>query len=104
VPISINVTSAETLERSSILNLNQLPQLAPALLFQAGAQPAFSTLAMRGVGSYVFRIGIQPAVSVVVDGVPMARTPETEGVLGDVERVQVLSGKSRRQSMSITER
>jgi iron complex outermembrane recepter protein len=92
VPISVSVMSAETLERASITDLNQLPQLAPALLFQAGAQPAFTTLSMRGVGSYVFRIGIQPAVSVVVDGIPMARTAETQGALGDIQRVEVLSG------------
>jgi iron complex outermembrane recepter protein len=92
VPISMSVASADELQQRSIINLGQLPSVAPALVFQAGAQPAFTTLSIRGVGSYVFRIGVQPAVSVVVDGIPMARTSETQGQLGDIAQVEVLSG------------
>jgi len=92
VPISISVLSATAIERGSIKAASDLPSISPALTYTTGAVPSFATFNIRGIGSYVYRIGIQPAVSVVVDGVPLARTAEFAGELGDVERVEVLSG------------
>ncbi len=92
VPISVSVASAQTIERSAIKTAAQLPNLSPALTFTSGAAPNYITFNIRGVGSYIYGIGVQPAVSVVVDGVPLARTAEFAGELGDIDRVEVLSG------------
>jgi iron complex outermembrane receptor protein len=92
VPISVSVLSAQAIELSNVKLASDLPQLAPALTFTAGAFPQFTSFNIRGQGSYVYRIGIQPAVSVVVDGVARARTAEAATELGEVERVEVLSG------------
>ena len=92
VPVSVTAIDALSLERSSTFAVADLPQSAPALTYTTGAQPAFASFNIRGVGSYVYRIGVQPAVSVIMDGIPMARTAEFAGELGDVERVEVLSG------------
>jgi iron complex outermembrane recepter protein len=92
VPISVSVLSGQAVELSGVKVASDLPQLAPALTYTAGALPQFTSFNIRGQGSYVYRIGIQPAVSVVVDGVARTRTAEAATELGEIERVEVLSG------------
>src|SRR5690606_25412597 len=65
---------------------------SPSLNFSDGFSPIATTLSMRGVSSYAFEGGIQPSVSVVVDGVPLARAGEFVQELADLERVEILRG------------
>lgn len=92
VPISVGVMSAETLESRNIVGLPQLVQATPSLSFNDGFSPIATSLSIRGVGSYAYEGGIQPSVSVVVDGVSLARAGEFVQELADVERVEVLRG------------
>lgn len=92
VPLSVAVVSAEALDRRNITDAVSLAQSAPSINFKAGFSPAATNFNIRGIGSYTFEGGIQPSVSFVVDGVPLARSGEFVTELSDIERVEVLRG------------
>lgn len=92
VPLSVDVISADTLERRNIVDVASLAQAAPSLNFQEGFGPISVNFNIRGVASYSFEGGIQPSVSLVTDGVAYARNGEFIAELTDIERVEVLRG------------
>ncbi|MDR7103744.1 TonB-dependent receptor domain-containing protein [Croceicoccus sp. BE223] len=92
VPVSINVVSGDQIARSNISDTSLLGQIAPSITFTSGFGPVATSFNIRGVGTYVSEVGVQPAVSVVVDGIPLARNAEFFGELGAVERLEVLNG------------
>ncbi len=92
VPVSVSVLSDETLERRVITDTRSLAQAAPSLNFQDGFAPAATNFNIRGIGSYIISASIQPSVSMVVDGVPLARSGEYVAELSDIERIEVLRG------------
>lgn len=92
VPISIGVFTADAIADRNIVGLTQLIQLSPSLNFKDGFSPVATSLSIRGVNSYTFEGGIQPSISVVVDGVPLARAGEFVQELADIERIEVLRG------------
>jgi iron complex outermembrane receptor protein len=92
VPISIGVLSANALAERNVVGLAQLIQLSPSVNLKDGYSPVATSLSIRGVNSYTFDGGIQPSISVVVDGVPLARAGEFIQELADIERIEVLRG------------
>lgn len=92
VPISIGVLSAEYIASRNIVGLTQLIQISPSINLKDGYSPVATSLSIRGVNSYTFDGGIQPSISVVVDGVPLARAGEFVQELADIERIEVLRG------------
>jgi iron complex outermembrane receptor protein len=92
VPISVDVVQADDLKKLSINNAQDLAMTTPSLVFQKGGMPFANNFVIRGIGSMAFEGGIQPSVSFVVDGVPLARISEFSADLGDIERVEILRG------------
>jgi iron complex outermembrane receptor protein len=92
VPIAVGVLPEETLSRTQFQDVRTITQLSPSVNFQEGFAPSATTFSIRGIGSYAFTGGIQPSVSLVVDGVALARAGEFIIDLADVERVEVLRG------------
>ena len=92
VPISVQAVPAKTVEQANITLTTGLPNLAPALTFSSGFMPGVTSFNIRGIGTYVYRAGIQPAVSVVRDGIPLARPGDFVSELVDIDRVEVLNG------------
>lgn len=92
VPISIGVLTADDLAERNVVSLAQLIQLSPSINFKDGYSPVATSLSIRGVNSYTFDGGVQPSISVVVDGVPLARAGEFIQELSDIERIEVLRG------------
>ena len=92
VPISIGVLTADAIADRNIVGLTQLIQLAPSVNFKDGYSPVATSLSIRGVNSYTFDGGIQPSISVVVDGIPLARAGEFIQELADIDRIEVLRG------------
>ena len=92
VPISVGVITADELEERNVVSLTQLIQLSPSINFKDGYSPVATSLSIRGVNSYTFDGGVQPSISVVVDGVPLARAGEFIQELSDIERIEVLRG------------
>lgn len=92
VPISMTALTADAITRANVDSTTDLPRLAPSLTFSQGYFPGASTFNIRGIGSYVYRIGVQPAVSAVIDGIPLARNGDFVADLGDLERIEILNG------------
>jgi len=92
VPLAVTAISGESLSESGINDTTRLSNLTPSLTFTEGAQPNNKNFRIRGIGTAVFGQGFEPAVSVVVDGVVLARASQGFTDLADIERVEVLRG------------
>lgn len=92
VPIAISVVSGEAMERANVNSAEQLIQMAPSLTFRKGNTNKDSALTVRGVGTVSFASGVEPSVSMVVDGVVYARSGQATADFLDLERVEILRG------------
>jgi iron complex outermembrane recepter protein len=91
-PVAVTALSGETLSETHIYDTAGLASLTPSLTFTQGNHVNNSSFRIRGVGTQVFGAGLEPDVSVVVDGVVLARSAEGFADLADIERVEVLRG------------
>lgn len=92
VPIAVSALTADDLEASGVINLEDLPQLVPSLNFRKGTTNANSAVFLRGVGTITFSVAAEPSVSTVVDGVVLSRSGQAFTDLYDIERIEVLRG------------
>lgn len=91
-PISVAVTSSETVSRAGVKDLKDLQSLVPSLKipqFQSASQTNF---VIRGFGNGANNIGIESSVGVFVDGVYRSRSASAIADLPEIERVEVLRG------------
>lgn len=92
VPISVSVTSTETIDKAKILDLIDLQTVVPSLKvtqFQNAGQTNFT---IRGFGNGNGNIGIESSVGVFVDGVYRSRSASAIADLPEIERIEVLRG------------
>lgn len=89
VPISVAVTSGETLQRANINNLEALSLRTPSV--RIAQAPASDQMHIRGTGSG-FNPGFEQSVATFVDGVYRGRARSSRAALFDVERVEILKG------------
>jgi iron complex outermembrane recepter protein len=92
VPVAVTALSGETLTRNNVNDTAGLVAMTPSLTFTDGAQPNNRNFRIRGIGTAVFGQGLEPSVSVVMDGIPLARASQGFSDLSDIERVEVLRG------------
>jgi iron complex outermembrane receptor protein len=92
VPVAVTALSGDQLASAGINDTASLTTLTPSLTFTEGAHPANKNFRIRGIGTAVFGQGLEPSVSVVVDGIVLARAAQGFADLADIERVEVLRG------------
>jgi len=92
LPVSVSVTSAETIEQAQIRDLLDLQTVAPSLRVSQLQSSTATTFIIRGFGNGANNIGIEPSVGVFIDGVFRSRSAGQIGDLGNVSRVEVLRG------------
>ncbi|MBT2186088.1 TonB-dependent receptor [Sphingobium nicotianae] len=92
VPVAITAVTGDALLNRGIADTKNLTQVAPSLTFGQGNNPNNSSFRVRGIGTSVFGIGSEASVSVVMDGVVMARGAQGFADLADIERIEVLRG------------
>jgi iron complex outermembrane receptor protein len=92
VPLAVSAVSAEALEASGVKSMQDLQLVSPSISFAGSADAVNNSVRIRGIGTQVFSISIEPAVSFVIDGVPLARTASSLTDLIDIERIEVLRG------------
>lgn len=92
VPVSVTALSAEAIANKGITQFENLAQVAPGLTITQGTQRTGNSINLRGIGTSVFSIGVEPAVSVVVDDVPILNQGQAFSTLTDIERIEVLRG------------
>ncbi|MDF0489494.1 TonB-dependent receptor [Sphingomonas sp. H39-1-10] len=92
VPVSVAVTSAETIARAHIVDLIDLQSVVPSLKVQQFNAVGQTNFLIRGFGNGNGNDGIESSVGVFVDGVYRTRTSAAIDDLPEVERIEVLRG------------
>ena len=92
VPISVSVTTAETIERAQVRDLLDLQTLVPSLKVGQLQSSAATNFVIRGFGNGANNAGIEPSVGVFIDGVYRSRSAAQIGDLANIQRVEVLRG------------
>ena len=91
-PISVSVTSGETLEQANIRDVLDLQTVAPSLRVSQLQNSSSSTFIIRGFGNGDNNFGIVPSVGVFIDGVFRSRSASSLNDLANVQRIEVLNG------------
>ena len=92
VPLSVQVIGQTQLAAAGIENFEDFNRVAPSLLVRTDVTPINSSVAIRGIGTSAFGIGVEPSVAVVVDDVPLAFQSRAFGNMTDISRVEILAG------------
>ena len=92
VPISVSVTSGETLQQAQIRDVLDLQTVAPSLRVSQLQNSSSSTFIIRGFGNGDNNFGIEPSVGVFIDGVFRSRSASSLNDLANVQRIEVLNG------------
>ena len=90
VPVAISLVGQQQLQQQSITNVEDLIRAVPALTTYGEPGNPDTRYAIRGITTQSFSITSEQAVSFVLDGVVLGRTP-TSGLF-DVARIEVLRG------------
>ena len=91
-PISVSVTSGETLENAQIRDVLDLQTVTPSLRVSQLQTSSASTFIIRGFGNGDNNFGIEPSVGVFIDGVFRSRSAAALSDFPNVQRIEVLNG------------
>lgn len=91
-PISVSVTTGETLENAQIRDVLDLQTVTPSLRVSQLQTASASTFIIRGFGNGDNNFGIEPSVGVFIDGVFRSRSASALSDLPNVQRIEVLNG------------
>ena len=91
-PISVSVTTGETLENAQIRDVLDLQSVTPSLRVSQLQTSSASTFIIRGFGNGDNNFGIEPSVGVFIDGVFRSRSAAALSDLPNVQRIEVLNG------------
>ena len=91
-PISVSVTTAETLQQAEIRDLRDLQTVVPSLRVNQLQSSANTNFIIRGFGNGANNAGIEPSVGVFIDGVYRSRSAAQIADLPNVTRIEVLRG------------
>ncbi len=91
-PISVSVTSGETLEQAQIRDVLDLQTVTPSLRVSQLQSASATTFIIRGFGNGDNNFGIEPSVGVFIDGVFRSRSASALSDLNMIQRVEVLNG------------
>ncbi len=91
-PVSVSVTTGETLEQAQIRDVLDLQTVTPSLRVSQLQSSSNSTFIIRGFGNGDNNFGIEPSVGVFIDGVFRSRSASALSDLPNVQRIEVLRG------------
>ena len=92
VPLAVSVVTARQLESAGVKEFTDVSRVAPSLTIRQADQPINASVALRGIGTFAFGIGVEPSVAVQLDDVPVSFQARAFADLTDVERIEVLRG------------
>lgn len=92
IPLAVSALSGRQLEELNIEQITDLSRVSPSLTYSSGNQRQNTGLRIRGIGTNVFSIGVEPSVAVMIDEVAQVQSGQAWGNLVDIERVEVLRG------------
>jgi iron complex outermembrane receptor protein len=92
VPVSANVMNADMLARYSTTNATQLATQIPQVNIESTNAGPGAVVNIRGIGTSATDSGVNQAVTVNIDGVPISRGRVIKQALFDLDSVEVLKG------------
>ena len=92
IAVSVTVLNANTIDKLGIRTTSDLVRIAPSLTVNQSNNKTNSGFRIRGIGTNVFGIGVEQAVSMIVDDVAWIQQGQSLATLADIERVEVLRG------------
>jgi len=92
IPISVSVTSTDTIAKAHILDIADLQSVVPSLRVTQEQNTQQTNFVIRGFGNGSDNTGIEPSVGVFIDGVYLSRSTAQIGDLPMLERVEILRG------------
>ena len=92
VPLAVSVIGSERFEQLNGSSVSDLTNFVPSLTFTAGNEGRNNSIRVRGLGTDVFSVGVEPSTSTIIDGVVLQRGGAAFSDLADIERIEVLRG------------
>ena len=92
VPVALTAIGAETIEALGIQEFSDVTRISPSLTLSSGNNKQQTSISMRGIGTSVFSIGVEPSVAVIIDNVSQVQPGQALSNLVDIERIEVLRG------------
>lgn len=92
VGIALSVISTEELIKRGVTNINDLQQMAPNLEIEPAFGSGQAQFRIRGVGFQDYATNNAPTVGIYVNEVAYPVPVMTQGLIFDIERVEVLRG------------
>lgn len=91
-PVILTAFSGEQLERLGISNVTDVAKLTPMLVISPATGPFGGNLTLRGVASPSGNSSSEPAVTINIDGIPLAYGGVVRMGTMDIGQVEVLKG------------
>ena len=92
VPVAVTAVDESTIEAMRIDEFTDITRISPSLTVNRGDWATNSGFSLRGIGTNVFSINIEPSVAIIVDDVPLVRSSQAFSDLLDIQRIEVLRG------------
>ncbi len=92
VPIAVSSLGGDVMREQNRNSVPDLITLIPALTLRPQNSSKDTILLIRGLGTITTSPGAEPSVSMVLDGVVLARPGQMVSELVDLERIEVLRG------------
>ncbi len=92
IPVALTAVSAETIEAMGIEEFSDVTRISPSLTLGTGNNKQQASISIRGIGTSVFSIGVEPSVAVIIDNVSQVQPGQALSNLVDIERIEVLRG------------
>jgi iron complex outermembrane receptor protein len=92
VPVAVTAIEGSVLEALNINDVVDLTRVSASLTFAQANQRQNTSFRIRGIGTNVFTIGIEPSVAVIIDDVSQVQPGQALTNLVDIQQVEVLRG------------
>lgn len=92
VPVAVSVVSGAQADSANLNDIGDISSEVPSVDFRTGASNKDRTIFIRGIGTISTSPGVEPSVSMVVDGVVYARPGMATLDLMDIDHIEVLQG------------
>ena len=92
VPIAVSSLGGDVVREQNRNSVPDLITLIPAITLRPQSSAKDTVLLIRGLGTITTSPGAEPSVSMVLDGVVLARPGQMVSELVDLERIEVLRG------------
>lgn len=92
VPMPVQVVLPSQLDAQGAHHFQDLDKVMPSLVIRPANHPVNYNVAMRGIGTFAYAIGVESSVAATVDGAPVAFLARAITDLPDVAMIEVLRG------------